>query len=323
MRDYSLDAFKGVLVIGMILAHVWAFFGSPSTIMSLFHLESGITTFSGFLFAFGYATWFAYLSRDAEFARPRMLKTAGKMLIAFFISALIYRLIVDQAMLTPALLLRVLTASEIPPYSEFLLSFALVIGLGALAFKPLKALTERPAAFWALVAAGLIAGLFPLGSKIPQLGVLIGSADPTTFPIVQYGPWYLVGIWFAKHKVQLNLKTALIALACSGLFAVAYAVQKEIPSRFPPNTFWILGAAAPLWAYLWLMRLFTWRPGNVLVSMGENVRLYLLISNLVIFAVLAGRPALKLDIPAVGLTTLMIMLFCLFLTGIVRQSKTA
>ena len=252
-----------------------------------------------------------------------MLSTAGKTLIAFYASGLAYRLIVEQALPTPALFGRILILSDIPPYSEFLLTFALMTGLAALLFGPLKALLDRPTAFWVVIGLCLISGLFALSVNSPQLGALIGSQRPTTFPVLQYAPWYLLGLWFARRGVKLNTGTAIAALACSGSFVAALLVLRDLPSRFPPSTFWVIGGAALLWAYLWLSRRLTWQPGSLLVSVGANVLMYLLISNLIIFTLKATQIGLALDVPFTLLIAALIMLFCLYLTGIVRPRRAA
>ena len=323
MRDLSLDAFKGLLVLGMISAHVIQFLAAPNAALNVVSIVINLISFSGFLFAFGYANWFAYLGREPETARPRMLSTAGKTLIAFYASGLAYRLIVEQALPTPALFGRILILSDIPPYSEFLLTFALMTGLAALLFGPLKALLDRPTAFWVVIGLCLISGLFALSVNSPQLGALIGSQRPTTFPVLQYAPWYLLGLWFARRGVKLNTGTAIAALACSGSFVAALLVLRDLPSRFPPSTFWVIGGAALLWAYLWLSRRLTWQPGSLLVSVGANVLMYLLISNLIIFTLKATQIGLALDVPFTLLIAALIMLFCLYLTGIVRPRRAA
>ena len=322
MRDASLDAFKGLLVIGMVLAHVIDFLSSRTPLLNLLTLIAGLISFSGFLFAFGYANWFAYFSRDAASARPRMWRTAGKTLLAFYASGLAFRVLTEQTPLTPSLFRRILMLSDIPPYSEFLLTFALTSGLAALLFGPLKALLEKPAAFWIITGLLLATSLLSVSVNIPQLGALIGSAQPTTFPVLQYAPWYLLGVWFARHNVRLGLSNGLVALGSTALFT-AFALVRGLPSRFPPGTLWIIGPAAVLWGYLWLSRRVGWRAGNPLISVGENVLLYLLMSNLVIFALKGSQSYLALDAASVLLTTALIVAFSYFLTGIVRPRKAA
>ena len=70
MRDLSLDAFKGLLVLGMISAHVIQFLAAPNAALNVVSIVINLISFSGFLFAFGYATglrtWAASLKRHGQ-----------------------------------------------------------------------------------------------------------------------------------------------------------------------------------------------------------------------------------------------------------------
>lgn len=47
--------------------------------------------------------------------------------------------------------------------------------------------------------------LFPYGAvHIPQLGLLVGTRDFASFPPVQYFPYYLLGILFAKYRIRFD-----------------------------------------------------------------------------------------------------------------------
>jgi hypothetical protein len=52
MRITYLDTTKGILVLGMVLAHVIQFFAADNAIMALFSRWTNLVSFSGFFFLF-------------------------------------------------------------------------------------------------------------------------------------------------------------------------------------------------------------------------------------------------------------------------------
>ena len=88
-RDLSLDYFKGFLTIGMILAHIVQFFPGGRALSYGSDLID-LTAFSGFLFAFGYVCFLAYMGggREPCAFRKRMLRGFLKTLLAFYVSGI-------------------------------------------------------------------------------------------------------------------------------------------------------------------------------------------------------------------------------------------
>jgi uncharacterized membrane protein len=124
MRITYLDTTKGVLVLGMVLAHVIQFFAADNAIMTLFSGWTNLVSFSGFFFCFGYVFYLAYLKKE-NIATKRMIKNSYKILIAFYISAISSRLFINDSFSSLAII-DILLLFDIPGYSEFLLSFFLV-----------------------------------------------------------------------------------------------------------------------------------------------------------------------------------------------------
>jgi len=93
LRDYSIDIYKGILVVLMIFAHVIQFMAEKNIkILSLISLYVNLTTFSGFLFAFGYVCEIAYFRKELCDVKPKMIKTIVKTLFSFYISGLFYNM---------------------------------------------------------------------------------------------------------------------------------------------------------------------------------------------------------------------------------------
>jgi len=257
-RDPAVDAMKGLLVFGMVYAHVLQFF-SPMDVYPASRIVSeyaNAITFSGFVFCFGYVNRLAYFSKPFGSVYRRMLATAGKTLIAFYISGVAYRVFVDGAELGRDTVLPVVLLLDIPGWSEFLASFAMLSLLGIALFPLFRGITERPGAFWAVNAALLLTTCFPYERvHFAPLGLLVGTADSASFPVVQYLPYYLTGMYFARHGIRWKLSYFIVASAATGVFLAHWlAFGQGLPQRFPPSIGWIVGPALILYGYCLICR---------------------------------------------------------------------
>nr|WP_145158608.1 acyltransferase [Paenibacillus terrae] len=296
-RERAIDLFKGLLIVGMVYCHTLQFFSDPVVYPSISRWIDffNLITFSGFVFSFGYVSQLAYYSKPFRSACPRMLTAALKTLLAFYVSGTAFRVFHDGAPLQWDTIRPIMLLKDIPGWSEFLVSFTYLMILGLVLFVPLRWLSGRK--WLGFLAAGLLlAGtLFPYGAvHVPQLGLLVGTRDFASFPPVQYFPYYLLGILFAKYRIRFDWLVLAGSVLATGLFAANWRYAGELPSRFPPSLFWIIGAAIILYGYYLLARVLERIPYafGFLESMGRNVLLYLVLSNLLIFTVKSSRPDL-------------------------------
>jgi fucose 4-O-acetylase-like acetyltransferase len=301
-RDLSIDIFKGLLVVGMVYAHVLQFFGD----FRAYPMEVGLSdffnliTFSGFVFSFGFVSQIAYYRKSFREVYVRMVTTSFKLLIAFYISGVFFRMFIDnRPLLWNATLKPILLLQDIPGWSEFLASFFAITLAGVLLFRPLQWLLAHQGWFWLTVPALLATTFIPYESVTStQLGLLIGTKAFAAFPVVQYFPFYLLGMYFAKNGIGWNAKVFAASLLCSGVFVYFYATHGEqLPSRFPPSWIWIVAPNAVLYGYYLCSKSLRHVPivGKVLESIGRNVLFYLLFSNLFIFT-LRSKVSFGLDV---------------------------
>lgn len=140
-RNIELDMFKILLVLGMIIAHIFQLLHDGfmfKRIISYFSIYINAVTFSGFLFAFGCATQMAYLSRPKdEGLKKKLIKNGYRLLLAFYISGFAYTLLVAQN-LTLEEAIKIMYLWRIPGYSEFLLSFAMLMPIVWFMFRVLN-----------------------------------------------------------------------------------------------------------------------------------------------------------------------------------------
>jgi hypothetical protein len=299
-RDDSIDIFKGLLVIGMVYCHILQFFSDPQVFTGAQRVIDvvNIVTFTGFVFSFGYVSQLAYYNKPFKVVYGRMLSTALKTLVAFYISGTYYRLFLDRKPLTWSTVKPILILQDIPGWSEFLISFSLIMLVGLVLFKPLTWLVERKFTFWVVVVLLLITTYLPYDKvTINQLGLLIGTRKFASFPVLQYFPYYLIGMYAARYKLFWNWKFFLGSLVSSGTFVAYVLVKHGVPERFPPSIYWILSSSFLIYVYFLVAKMLATRLRytNFLLVLGQNVLLYLLLSNIMIFTLKHNQEQLLLS----------------------------
>ncbi len=309
-RDHSLDVFKGLLVVLMTWCHVLQFFGDAS----LFPLNQSLETaanllvFPGFVFAFGAAAEYAWYKKPFMQSAPRVITAALKALGAFYLSGLAFRVVREGKPFTWATTRRILLMQDLPGWSEFLAAFFMLALVAMALYFPLNAVRRRP---WALAVLGLAAlamCLIPYHQvSHPLLRLLVGTTAYASFPVVQYLPYFLLGVWYARGG-RRGWGLPVIALTMTAAGVLRAAALGVLPNRFPPDYGWVLLPAAGLAALMVLAmglerlrfgKLSLLEPRRVLVNLGINSLYYLLAGNLVLFT-LSGRgtpPQLRFRAP--------------------------
>lgn len=246
-RNDSVDFMKSIFVIFMITAHVVQFF-SYEKVDDLFSIYVNLTTFSGFMFTFGYVCYTAYLKKSADIKLAKklfgkMLKTIG----AFYISGTAYTvLVLHKFGFTD--IVKILSFQIIPKYSEFLLSFAFIYPLIFV-----WVLNKQRIKQWHLAVLFVLSLALTLidYSKIhiPILGVFVGTTTFTCFPIVQYLSYFLAGIYLSSTHKIIDKKILIISIMGTASFIGFCILKHQPPDRFPPTACWIVGGYAFVYLY--------------------------------------------------------------------------
>ncbi|WP_460970034.1 acyltransferase family protein [Spirosoma migulaei] len=328
VRHTSIDYMKSFLVIGMILAHSIQLLSQPKGFFWLFSTGINLITFSGFFFCFGYVFYGAYLVRKHENIRQKIAKTALKTLIGYYLSSFASSLLLTEHFtgnkyeLSFASSLKVIVFLEIPWYSEFLLAFFLITVLVFLFLSFFRKLITSKVLAVGIVTFCLLVLLFlPNSLAIPYpLNLFVGDRDRLIFPVIQYMPAFLIGIYFARYKFEFQWIVFLLSLVGSGLFAFYYLKNHELPTRFLPSIYWVLGSTGILYVYF-LATNWLEKRSIVIVSVlliGMNTLFYLLISNFILFALsitLKTTPSIALGIGIFIIATIG------FLTSLVQKFR--
>lgn len=319
-RDIKIDLYKGLLVIGMIYCHVLQFFIDlgDNTIANYITWYINAITFSGFVFTFGYTSYIAYFSKSFKASYLRIMTSIGKLVIAFYISGISFRVLVEHRPIFWGLVRPIIFLNDIPGWSEFIISFALFMCVSLVLFVPIKKLVEHKKLFWIVVVLLLMTTYIPY-DKINNihLGLFLGTQRFAAFPVVQYMPFFLLGIYFKRYEIGFDIKVLLGGGVLSGI-ALWSMSQKNwiLPNRFSPSLFWIILPTFVLVLYYYLCYFmekkgYQWK---WLLLLGQNSIVYLLLSNIFIFAIsgvkglrglTAGR-AMGVTITIIGLISYII-----------------
>jgi hypothetical protein len=289
-REYRIDIFKGLLVIGMVLVHVMQFFSdnmvSPS--IDYFINYGNIITFSGFIFCFGYVVQISYMHKNLKDVWAKLLKNTVKTLVAFYISGIAFKLFVGRSPFAYETFSSVLMLEDIPGWSEFLASFAYLNLLTLILFMPYKRLLDNKKIFWAVFVLLLLTCFMPYENvKMNQLGVLIGTKNFACFPVLQYMPFYILGMYFKKYSISFDLKYLAGAAVLSAVPVYKFITTQGLPGRFPPELGWILMPMLLLYLYFLISTAlekysFILRP---IIVLGQNVLFSIVMSNFIIFTI--------------------------------------
>ena len=182
---------------------------------------------------------------------------------------------------------------------------------------------------WVVIGAAVVslASCFIPYEKItnPWLALFIGSGSYTTFPVLQYGVYFVAGVWAAKRKKwpdwKLFFGAAILSAPC-----IWYCWKYNgLPGRFPPTALFIGGGALGVWIYhllagaLGKIKSVTiiGKPVEVLSFIGRNSLYYLLMSNILIFAVAGSKFSYRANGYAYGFYIVLLVI----LTYLERQIR--
>lgn len=287
-----MNVFKALLVIGMIFAHGLQFLSPDEGVFWGFSQAMNLITFSGFFFCFGYVYNIAYGNKDI--ARSKKLRSILLPLLAYYVSAFAYTMIGkdDFSVYTIA---KIVTTIYTPPYSEFLLAFALM----SLVYWILKHYIDQykgSKAFLVCTAAIMVTSLIPFYQLYPSIqingeltpldpivGLFFGSTRVHYFPILQYSFFFLVGVHFSEKNIGFNSKVFSVCIIATTAFLAYLLFSGDLPTRFPPSFLWIIGSWLPLYLYYLASKKCSWLQSEAMVTIGENTLVYLLLSNIIFF----------------------------------------
>ena len=281
-RESAIDVMKGILVLFMILAHIIQFFPFGKITIH-FSNYVDLTTFSGFMFTFGYVCYKAYISKNISSRSlfKKLFLNFFKTMLAYYISGIAYfAFIVNHLSLEN--FIKILTFKEIPGYSEFLLSFSFLYLL-IFIFKNFLSKMNKISYIIVVILSLLFTFINYSLVKNPFVGVIIGTSYFCCFPIIQYSSYFFAGMYFAQYK-KGSKWMILVAFIGSLIFSLHYISNQNLPIRFPPTMLWITGGYAFILLYYYFGQKYShFLSLTEIDKIGKNSLVYLVVSNIFIF----------------------------------------
>ena len=315
-RDRSQNYFKALLVIGMVFAHAIQLLTNVGGLAKYFSIYINLITFSGFMFSFGYIYQAAYSTKKLSFwfAIGKMKTT----LFAYLISAIFWAIFIDHDV-SANRIGSIVSLINPSPYSEFLLAFFIMTGV-YFSFRPVLEKVTSTANYTAITCISLlILSFIPFGDY-PYVGLFLGSVHGSYFPILHYLIFFVLGLWFKKRDIAFSWKVLAGSMAGLVLLCAYRIILHELPARFPPSPFWIVGSFFFIYAYFLLSKkIKSNRFSGYLNQIGENTIVYLVLSNIFLFALSTTG---KYTIPTACVLACGIMLTIGYLVSSSRSFKS-
>lgn len=291
MRYEKIDILKGILVLQMIYGHCLQFFADAENSFAVAAIRYvNLTTFSGFMFCFGFVSYRAYFEREFHEAAPRILKNVVRCLMAFYISSMSYVIFVEKMPLRWEYVSEIVCLKRLAGWSEFLLSFALIMLLEFALHPLLKQKNNK--ILYILFVIALLSVYIAKVPRIPIVASFIDGTDGAFFPIIPYSFYFFIGIYLAQNEYVFRKEVAAAAIFGSLLYVVSFGMNHMEPSRFPLSVQYLLGGLGIVYFYFLLAERISNRRETVIVkwvkSIGRNSLFYLLMSNILIFAITAS-----------------------------------
>lgn len=290
-RKREIDIMKGILTITMILCHSIQFFGEEKDLVQGILINViNLTTFSGFLFCFGYVGNIAYFQKSWRESVCKMGINALRILAAFYISGIAYVALVEGKIYRFDFIREVLLLRKYPGWSEFLVSFSAMLLAAIILFPLYKRLNGK-----ILVLLALLSGIFCFFPyemvHNSWIALLVGSRDYVTFSIVQYSIFFAAGIWFCRNEIRWRWQIFLLCFCLGIPCFYHYLTTGYLPERFPLSIWYLYGGSIFVYLY-YLLSCFLEKIQNGVISkltgylehVGAESLFYLLFSNLMIFA---------------------------------------
>lgn len=290
-RYQHLDIMKIVFLFLMILNHVIAFYSLNTTWKKDLCLHINVIVYSGFMFCLGQGMQIAYFDKTQKEVAPKLIKHFLTTMAIYYCCGIFF---FCMPMLSMQDIIDVLLLRKVVGYTEFIFSMAVVYLIVLVFFNLIQKIISDKKWMILAIAVCLVATLLPyqyIKSRI--LTMLIGGvAYETSYPFLQYAPYFLLGAHLQKNKVKYNLSLLIATGVGTGVFVLYRALHNwGYPERFPPDIFWVLGGALFVYAvYLISLKLsemkwFSIKQVAFLIElMGSNMIVYLFVSTIFLFA---------------------------------------
>ncbi len=368
-RETMIDILRGIAVAIMVITHVIAitYRGSDATVINI-GLFGGITSFTFFLVLSGISTYLGTLSLSQEeyqLKKGKALQRTLKIIVAYYLIAFVSAFVTLKIFSLPpnaswiSGIIEIILLITLPQFAEFLITLAFYSLSVTFLFRFYKFVLRNPllAILISIASYGIAHFLayVDLGSNIANnlkalfVGHIYSTGQLHSFPILQYLPIFIFGLFFGKFILNnqtksLRVRISLIWLVVFGALTFAGSIAfKYLPTqilnplpdegRFPPSlTFLTLSLSFTLGVVLVYLLVNNFLPKVVkayLHFLGVNALKLLVFHSLVLFLfkylttnISSPEGSTFLYLTDLVLAYLVVMIISSVLTGFLAKLKT-
>lgn len=315
-RFAIFDRIRGVAVLLMIASHsIDFFYQGDELVAKLIRWFGATVAFSMFLFVSGAVSYIAYLKhthdRDEWHSKQAHLfvRIINLLLVYYLIAAAgnFKNILSLQVSQLPIQILKIITFVEVPAYSEFLLPLIVFSLLILLFGKFFKHIASRPVLILTLGMACYVLGAILATNDFSNLldyykAIFFGANDWYRFPIFQYAPVFLFGIYFGYLRDKDTFKELFsnivlcfvivsfsLFLIISQNWTILIGKPNVYVERWPPSISFLLIGLVFIFTLLMLFQMSRAILKNgfgkgMLVFIGEHALLYYVYHILLLYA---------------------------------------
>lgn len=179
----------------------------------------------GFIFWAGYRVSMAFREQK-EGGRPGLMKLAGRSFLVFFLLALAQNIVLNKLPFTYSLA-QVLTGVSIPSLSAVFFSMGLLFSLAVLFYENLIRLTMSKRRMLAAGIFCLLTAFLSMEEGYALAGAFLKCGSQAAVPILPYGAFFLLGLYFEEKKPGFSWKILLGAAVVSAVSLLLYRLPAE------------------------------------------------------------------------------------------------
>ena len=240
-RDHHLDIVKGLAVIMMSFVHVNIFFlNKQNLILDNITKWGAISCFSAFLLISGILVGKS-INKGKKPNWFKIIKRTSFIYIVYLVIGLLSWYVAEGS-LTISEIDNIIILYELPLLSEYLINFLLLSLLFRIGYGFFKKVSKS-----IVLTMLLSVGIYLLGQYLYSIellnnvwfkGLFVGIGDYHYFPLFQYLPIYLLGIYLGRRDERKTYIYAFISVL------IGYVLLKFLNiafwRRFPPSPLFLL-----------------------------------------------------------------------------------
>ena len=177
---------------------------------------------------------------------------------------------------------------------------------------------------YVLLTIALLSVYIVKSPRMPIVASFIDGTGGAYFPIIPYSIYFFIGIYLAQNEYVFRKEVVVVAAFGLLLYAVSFSINQAEPSRLPLSVQYLMGGLGIVYFYFLLAEMLNNRRETVVLrwvkSIGCNSLFYLLMSNILIFAITASLFYRK-NLSYVTCLYAVLLIFIGYMTRICRKIK--